>query len=127
MITVKALHFPIDALPAYVELEPTLDNLQSVVEGNIELLPIPEEPRAIAVVNDEAKLWGLAINTWASRRMYRYEELRGPVLVMGHAHDTSEDGIDHHDNTREGIEFSDIPPELAAYYIARCNIEAEGN
>jgi hypothetical protein len=110
----QALLFPPKEQPRYVALTPTLDNLQTIVEGDIELLTIPEEPTAIAIVNTNAKLWNLPSNHYASRRLYTYDELQGPVVILGEP-----------TLTDDAISFKPVPPLLAAYYIGRCNVEAE--
>ena len=108
----KALFFPTDDLPRYVELNPTLDNLQAIVGGPIEALPVKNDERATAYIHENGKLHNEPANHYATRRMFDIlfmgDHIAGPMLVIG--------------ITPSG-EHEDIPPELAHYMMERCRLE----
>ena len=60
-----------------------LDELQGIVNGYIEILPLNNDE--IMVVNEEGKIYGLEFNSLASQRMlaagYRGDYIVGDVLV----------------------------------------------
>ena len=112
---IKAVLFMPGELPRYIEFDESLDNLQKVVDGYIQAIPVPGDKRATAYINDEGKLRGMEANTYATRRMYDIlqadDYIAGPMLVTGFDPESGDN--------------CDIPPDLAKYLIDRCYNEAE--
>jgi len=50
--------------PIQMEIEDTLEKLQELVEGYIELIPANDDKTILMIVNEEGRLRGLEPNIW---------------------------------------------------------------
>jgi len=50
--------------PTQMEIEDTLEKLQELVEGYIELIPANDDKSILMIVNEEGQLKGLEPNIW---------------------------------------------------------------
>lgn len=53
--------------PVKIEIEETLEKLQELVEGYIELIPANDDKTILMIVNEEGRLKGLEPNIWIDK------------------------------------------------------------
>ena len=63
-------------LPKEVEIENTLEKLQSLVDGYIECVYLPKDSDVILICNDEGKINNMPLN-----RDIGYDIIAGPFLL----------------------------------------------
>ena len=65
-------------LPKEIEIENTLDNLQSLVDGYIECVYLQNDNDVVLICNDEGKINNMTLN-----RDIGYDIIAGPFLIVG--------------------------------------------
>ena len=65
-------------LPKEIEIENTLDNLQSLVDGYIECVYLQNDNDVVLICNDEGKINNMTLN-----RDIGYDIIAGPFLILG--------------------------------------------
>ena len=60
-----------------------LENLQTHVEGHIEVVTICTDPRVVVIMNEEGKLKNLEKNFWMGSTPGFRDMIRGTVVVCG--------------------------------------------
>lgn len=84
------------------EVDPSLDGLQNLVDGYIEVIYPFEDPSMCLVCNEEAKLRGMELNrALRDSRHAVYDIVAGPFVVLGTC------------RGREGEEFCGLTEEQA--------------
>ena len=77
-----------------VDIDNTLEALQTAVDGYIETVPLVAD-KAVMIVNEEGLLRGMSYNAFAT--LIAARNIVGPALIVG----------------VDGEEFTDIPTEIA--------------
>lgn len=81
MTTIRALILRVGQPPAIKMIDGSLDGLQALVGGFIELVTI--EPGVVAVMNEDGSMLGLPVNRVVARTDGRCFDLVGDVVVVG--------------------------------------------
>ena len=89
--------------PAYItEIEHSLKGMKEAVGGLIEPIYYLDEPRAVMVGNEEAKLIGMEGN-----RRFGDRIVAGPFFICGEK------------MTEDGMDFCSLPDELCEKYVQK--------
>lgn len=72
-------------LPKEIEIENTLENLQSLVSGYIECVYLPKDNDVILICNDEGKINNMPLN-----RDIGFDIIVGPFLIVGNDYENAD-------------------------------------
>ena len=72
-------------LPKEIEIENTLDNLQSLVDGYIECVYLQNDNDIVLICNDEGKINNMPLN-----RDIGYDIIAGPFLIVGNDYENAD-------------------------------------
>ena len=72
-------------LPKEIEIENTLNNLQSLVGGYIECVYLPKDSDVILICNDEGKINNMPLN-----RDIGYDIIAGPFFIVGNDYENAD-------------------------------------
>ena len=72
-------------LPKEIEIENTLDNLQSLVDGYIECVYLKNDNDVVLICNDEGKINNMTLN-----RDIGYDIIAGPFLIVGNDYENAD-------------------------------------
>ena len=72
-------------LPKEIEIENTLDNLQSLVDGYIECVYLQNDNDVVLICNDEGKINNMTLN-----RDIGYDIIAGPFLIVGNDYENAD-------------------------------------
>ena len=72
-------------LPKEIEIENTLDNLQSLVDGYIECVYLQNDNDVVLICNDEGKINNMPLN-----RDIGYDIIAGPFLIVGNDYENAD-------------------------------------
>ena len=72
-------------LPKEVEIENTLEKLQSLVDGYIECVYLPKDSDVILICNDEGKINNMPLN-----RDIGFDIIAGPFFIVGNDYENAD-------------------------------------
>ena len=72
-------------LPKEIEIENTLENLQSLVSGYIECVYLPKDNDVILICNDEGKINNMPLN-----RDIGFDIIAGPFFIIGNDYENAD-------------------------------------
>ncbi len=72
-------------LPKEIEIENTLDNLQSLVDGYIECVYLQNDNDIVLICNDEGKINNMPLN-----RDIGYDIIAGPFFIVGNDYENAD-------------------------------------
>ena len=72
-------------LPKEIEIENTLDNLQSLVDGYIECVYLQNDNDIVLICNDEGKINNIPLN-----RDIGYDIIAGPFFIVGNDYENAD-------------------------------------
>lgn len=82
---IKGLLVEPHKLPKEIEIENTLDNLQSLVDGYIECVYLQNDNDVVLICNDEGKINNMTLN-----RDIGYDIIAGPFLIVGNDYENAD-------------------------------------
>lgn len=82
---IKGLLVEPHKLPKEIEIENTLDNLQSLVDGYIECVYLQNDNDVVLICNDEGKINNMTLN-----RDIGYDIIAGPFFIVGNDYENAD-------------------------------------
>lgn len=82
---IKGLLVEPHKLPKEIEIENTLDNLQSLVDGYIECVYLQNDNDIVLICNDEGKINNMPLN-----RDIGYDIIAGPFFIVGNDYENAD-------------------------------------